>query len=635
MGRGAAVTIMATMVLVGGCNQDSRPGAAAVSSDAAPSPATAPATTPRAAEPPRGFAVGATLLNLGGSVVSTVGWGAKAAFDQAHYAFDQAYYAGSVAGSAAMDSGTAVAGAIDQGAEMTWNAWEDGRRLATQLAWEVSFALGTNTPTPTSQSAETGDAAPATIPVVEERIPAAEIARTAPVAVPTPVPVFVPGAVVRSEPSAAISETAPPMRFAPPSPMPRFVTNAAFVPGANEVGAPVPVPVPSPTPAPARPETSPAVTAETAKEAPPARPSITKDEAAGDGEEVPASALASLTPLLADAPHRDPDGALFLPKALQRLLDIRTRVTAAGEHPVRIKLPGHIIPDPNAEGHVEASIMGRLEPTESGLPILGQVVTKGEVLAYVVPAIGVVDRTQIRRDVARLTTDIRAASENLDILKRFFFVPFREGKIVLATRHLEGLRRERDALLPLLDTREALRAPTDGVVSSIEVVAGQVLQPGEVAYQIVNPDRLWIEASANDPMVATDAAKAAAANAITPDGANLALRFSGTGLSMLQQSAVLNYAIDTPPSGLRVGQPVTVFTTRGDERHAGLAVPRESVVNGPGGGDEVWEQVGPERFQPRAVHAEALDGETMLILAGLDDRARVVVHSARLLAQYE
>ena len=71
--------------------------------------------------------------------------------------------------------------------------------------------------------------------------------------------------------------------------------------------------------------------------------------------------------------------------------------------------------------------MGRIEPPPEGLAVLGASVRQGQILAYVQPAVGVVDRTQVRRQVAELTTAIRVETENLEILKQFFFVPFRDG----------------------------------------------------------------------------------------------------------------------------------------------------------------------------------------------------------------
>ncbi len=336
-----------------------------------------------------------------------------------------------------------------------------------------------------------------------------------------------------------------------------------------------------------------------------------------------------------DRGARRPDGSFFVPKPLQRLFEVRTARVVAAEVPVTLKLSGRIVPDPHAHGDVEASLLGRIEPPPSGMPVLGETVRKGQVLGYVVPAVGVVDRTQVRREVARLTTDIRVETENLEILKQFTFVPFRDGKIYQSEQRLAGLRREREALLPLLQTQEAMRAPTDGVISVSTAIAGRIVHPGEKVFEIVNPQMLWVEASAPDPTVAQSAQRVAKATAMTPEGQALALSFVGSGLALQQQSTPILFRIENPPDGLRVGRPVTVAVQSENRSQRGLPVTRDALTVGSDGVQEVWEQSEPEVFLPHAVRIQDLDGRSVLIVDGLKEGSRVVVRGVRLLAQLQ
>lgn len=336
-----------------------------------------------------------------------------------------------------------------------------------------------------------------------------------------------------------------------------------------------------------------------------------------------------------DQGARRPDGSFFVPKPLQRLFAVRTTRTAAAEVPVTMRLAGRIVPDPHTHGDVEASLLGRIEPPPSGLPVLGDKVSKGQVLGYVTPAVGVVDRTQVRREVARLTTDIRVETENLEILKQFSFVPFRDGKIYQSEQRLAGLRREREALLPLLQTQEALRAPTDGVISVSTAIAGRIVHPGEKVFEIVNPRMLWVEASAPDPMTAQSAQRVMTASATTPEGQALALSFVGSGLSLQQQSTPILFRIENPPEGLRVGRPVTVAVQSENRSQRGLPISRDALTIGADGVQEVWEQSEPEIFLPHAVRVQDLDGRSVLIVDGLKEGSRVVISGARLLAQLQ
>src|SRR5262245_47801956 len=60
-----------------------------------------------------------------------------------------------------------------------------------------------------------------------------------------------------------------------------------------------------------------------------------------------------------DLAQRLPDGSLFVPKATQRILAIRTAMTAEARFQRTVELPGRIIPDPNASSIVQASAGGR------------------------------------------------------------------------------------------------------------------------------------------------------------------------------------------------------------------------------------------------------------------------------------
>ena len=92
-----------------------------------------------------------------------------------------------------------------------------------------------------------------------------------------------------------------------------------------------------------------------------------------------------------------PDGSVFVPKATQRILAIRTALTEQGHFRRAIELPGRIIPDPNASGYVQASVGGRLSPPPGGFPKLGTRVSQGDVLAFVTPPIQAVDVSDMRQ----------------------------------------------------------------------------------------------------------------------------------------------------------------------------------------------------------------------------------------------
>jgi biotin carboxyl carrier protein len=336
-----------------------------------------------------------------------------------------------------------------------------------------------------------------------------------------------------------------------------------------------------------------------------------------------------------DQASRRADGSYFVPKPLQRLFRIRTEVAVSVAMPITVKLPGRIIPDPHAHGQVEASLLGRIVPPPDGLPVVGEAVKAGQVLGFVEPSVGVVDRTEVRRKVAELTTSIRVETENLEILKQFFFVPFRDGKIYQAEQRLAGLRREREALLPLLQTQEPLRAPTDGVISDSTAIPGSIVHPGDRIFEIVNSKLLWVEASAPDPATADTASRVVSASALTPEGKRLTLTFVGSSLAVRQQSTPVLFRIEDPPPGLRVGRPVTVSVESENRAERGIPVRREAITVGADGVQLVWEQASPEVFVAHPVRTHDLDGQTMLVIDGLTEGTHIVTQGMSLLAQLQ
>ena len=94
------------------------------------------------------------------------------------------------------------------------------------------------------------------------------------------------------------------------------------------------------------------------------------------------------TAVVGDGPRRLPDGTVFLPKGAQRLLAIRTVLTAEVQAGRLVQAAGQVMADPNAFGRVQASQAGRVEtPAEAGgLAHVGQRVERGDILAVIAPA---------------------------------------------------------------------------------------------------------------------------------------------------------------------------------------------------------------------------------------------------------
>lgn len=329
-----------------------------------------------------------------------------------------------------------------------------------------------------------------------------------------------------------------------------------------------------------------------------------------------------------NGPKRLPDGSVFLPKPAQRQLGLRTLPVVLDDLPRAIELAGKVVMDPNAGGKVQAMVAGRLDAGPQGFPSLGQSVRKGEVLAYVVPASGQIERGNQTAQLAELRAAKGLAEKRVARLKELAdTVPKKD--IEAAESELASLTERAAAVGGSLSNRDALVAPVSGIVASSNAVAGQVVDARELIFEVVDPKRLRIEALAYDPDVATDVA----AGSIAVGQERVALSFLGAARSLREQALPLMFrGNDERLNRLAVGQPLKVFVqTRSTIR--GLSVPAASLMKNPANQTIVWVKAAPEHFVPRTVTVEPLDGAHVAVTSGLNAGDRVVTQAATLVNQ--
>lgn len=340
-----------------------------------------------------------------------------------------------------------------------------------------------------------------------------------------------------------------------------------------------------------------------------------------------AGAPASASVVDAAAPRRQPDGSVFVPKPTQYRIGVRTLAVHPATLPVTVELTGKVVAEPNAGGLVQATQTGRIEAGPKGLPMLGRRVTKGEVLAFVEPSIDGLERANRQAELAALDAQIAVARSRVDRYGQLEgSVPRKD--IEAASIELKSLQARRRATAGALTTREALRAPVSGVVSTTSIVAGQIVEPREVLLEIVDPARLAVEVLAYDAAVAAGIEGASAVVGTTP----LELELVGVGRQLRAQALPMFFRARTAGVALAIGQPLAVIARTAQER-SGFAVPRQALVRVASGEEVIWVHEAAERFVPRRVTFEALDADTVVVTSGLAARDRVVVAGANLLAQ--
>ena len=325
---------------------------------------------------------------------------------------------------------------------------------------------------------------------------------------------------------------------------------------------------------------------------------------------------------------RLPDGSVNVPKLAQRRMGLRTQVAPESEAAATIQLPGRVVADPNASGQVQATHGGRIEPGPRGLPMAGQAVKQGEVLAWVRHHAEPFALAAQQSQRAELKAARELAEQRLRRLEMLEgTVPRKE--IDAARIDVQSLTEREQRIAASLDTREPLRAPVSGVIARSDVKAGQIVDTREVLIEVVDPARLMVEASTPDVSLGS---RLGGAHLAGLEGVKLQL--VGAARSLRDGMLPLNFraSVSAGAAPLAVGQPVTLVAAL-KERRKGIVLPASAVVRSPSNEPVVWIKTGAERFMPQPVQVQPLDAGTVLVTQGLAADNRVLVQGAALVAQ--
>jgi len=323
---------------------------------------------------------------------------------------------------------------------------------------------------------------------------------------------------------------------------------------------------------------------------------------------------------------RLPDGSVNVPKLAQRRMGIRTIKAEAGDHPVTVELNGRTAIDPNAGGRVQAPFAGRIEAGPQGLPVAGQTVSKGQVLAILRPVSSASERGSQQATLAELRANRSLLEQRVKRLEALEGSVARK-EIDAARAELASLLGREKAVAAAVGGAEPILAPAGGVLASAQMLAGQIVESRDVLFEVVNPDRLLVEATTPD---ATLAGRIQSASVVQADGVELTLL--GSARSLRDGALPVQFLAKGKAIPLAVGQPVTVLA-RLKTAEKGIALPAAALVRNPSNETVVWIKSGTMRFIAQPVEAKPLDAHTVVVTKGLSAENRVVVDGAALINQ--
>jgi len=342
---------------------------------------------------------------------------------------------------------------------------------------------------------------------------------------------------------------------------------------------------------------------------------------------VPSPTLLALT---GDTPTRRPDGSVFLPITLQRMIGMQSEITRVEQLAATQEIAGRIVTSRDVGAMIQATQGGVIEAVNGEVPRVGMRVTTGQLLAYQRPVIDAARQVEINAKIADLKGLIDMGEQRVARLKEVYLIRYRQSKIDAVDAEVNNYRRQLQIYQSLMTERVEIRARSTGIISRVNFVAGQIVEPQTTLFEVVDPTRLWVEAAAFDPGLASDIASAAA---VTSDGRVLRLHFTGGGLMLQNQAVPLQFDILGEVSDLQVGKPVTVIVERQHSSSARIRLPRAAVLHSPTGETMVWQRLSAEDFIARPVNAEPLDGNDVVITSGLTANMRIVTAASEMLSQ--
>ena len=369
-------------------------------------------------------------------------------------------------------------------------------------------------------------------------------------------------------------------------------------------------------------------------------------------EGIPMQVFASEAEAKKIATPDDDTGRIEFLKEQQWGVPFGTGVASQGRVTASVEVAGRLETPPGGSAEVDAPITGRLVAPKSGLPRPGTVVTKGQVLAELMPAPSSPEAgTRASLAVAEAGARASAARAELQRAERLI------KDEAISQRALEDARREvkvaeesvraarRAASIYAGATGKSraggwkLSAPISGTLVTSDAKPGATVSPGETLFEIVDTKELWVVAKVPEQEAARlrrdrDASYQIAGLDswttidITGEDATASIVNVGQVVDPHSRTVDVLYTLSKPDSGLRIGGLVQVSIPAGED-FEGIVLPRSALVNQEGR-EMVYVQLDGEHFEERLVRIGPRSGSQIAITSGLKPGERVVTKGAHL-----
>jgi RND family efflux transporter MFP subunit len=348
----------------------------------------------------------------------------------------------------------------------------------------------------------------------------------------------------------------------------------------------------------------------------------------------------------------DDTGLIEFLKEQQWGVPFGTEMARMGSLTESVEVAGRVQTPPGGSAEVDAPITGRLVAPKDGLPRPGTTVTKGQVLAELMPAPSSPEAgTRASLAVAESGARASAARAELERAERLIkdeaisqrALENARREVKVAEESVRAARRAADLYAGATGKRGRggwrLTAPISGTLVSINAVPGATVSPGDTLFEIVDTSELWVVARVPEQEAARLRQDRNASFQIAgldtwsvidimSDDASASIVNVGQIVDPHSRTVDVLYSLTKPDPALRIGGLIQVSLPAGDD-FDGIVLPRTALVNQEGR-DMVYVQVDGEHFEERLVQVGPRSGAAISIAGGVKVGERVVTKGAHL-----
>lgn len=342
------------------------------------------------------------------------------------------------------------------------------------------------------------------------------------------------------------------------------------------------------------------------------------------------------------------------PQAEERLGLTTATVEQKSVQPMRV-YGGDVLVPVGRTIMVAAPLAGILRAPETGAPVAGRQVTKGECLFYLIPILSQDARTTLSAAREDATGQVNNARTQLEMsqlalarAERLFKADAGSKRAVeeataqhdTALRLLEATQSRLGILTKALEDANASRAepipitaPESGVLRNVTALSDQHLPLGATIFEVIDLTEVWIRV----PVYVGDLSTIDRSNVVQIGNLNLhagdptwpAVPVEAPpSADPVAATVDLYFQLDNAEPNLTPGQRVGVsIPLLGNEEH--LTVPWGAVVYDVQGGSWIYQRVGPRTYERQRVLVRFVKDDLAVLATGPIVGSEVVIEGAQ------